>query len=223
MGCLRAPLPVGRTKAHTCQPHALRTPCRAVPRCRRLVSDVADAAQRSPTEEETKAAVVARMSASFLESASPNVELNALQEEEEEDAEDTDEAQPPPVSASVSNSLPIAPRHGASDGRHARSAHAAEPHDDPLASVALSSSVVSASRRHNPPTAMEQQPERIAAKAVAVMRRVHSKLTGRDFAPVADAATSQPLDVVTQVDRLIEAATSKENLCQCYIGWCPFW
>lgn len=201
----------------------VRDPCPFAPLCgRRLVSDVADAAQRSPTEEEAKAAVVARMSASFLESASPNAELKAL-EEEEEDAEESDEGQPQPTSTSVSNSLPIAPRVATSDARRAHAMQALDPHGDPLASVALSSSVVSASRRHNPPTAVEQQPERIAAKAIAVMRRVHSKLTGRDFAPVAETATSQPLDVGTQVDRLIEAATSKENLCQCYIGWCPFW
>ena len=32
-----------------------------------------------------------------------------------------------------------------------------------------------------------------------------------------------PLTVGQQVDKLIAAATSHENLCQCYIGWCPFW
>ena len=26
-----------------------------------------------------------------------------------------------------------------------------------------------------------------------------------------------------QVNRLIKQATSHENLCQSYIGWCPFW
>ena len=26
-----------------------------------------------------------------------------------------------------------------------------------------------------------------------------------------------------QVDRLIEQATSHENLCQMYEGWCPYW
>ena len=29
--------------------------------------------------------------------------------------------------------------------------------------------------------------------------------------------------VATQVELLINEATSLENLCQCYIGWCPFW
>eukprot|EP00501_MAST-03F_sp_TOSAG23-6_P002180 GSMAST32.ASY1.ANO1.2280.1 assembled CDS len=32
-----------------------------------------------------------------------------------------------------------------------------------------------------------------------------------------------PLSVEKQVDKLIKQATSKDNLCQCYIGWCPFW
>ena len=32
-----------------------------------------------------------------------------------------------------------------------------------------------------------------------------------------------PLSVKSQVDRLIEEATSVQNLCQSYVGWCPFW
>ncbi|VDO74595.1 unnamed protein product [Heligmosomoides polygyrus] len=31
------------------------------------------------------------------------------------------------------------------------------------------------------------------------------------------------VDVQEQIDRLVEQATLHENLCQCYIGWCPFW
>ena len=54
-------------------------------------------------------------------------------------------------------------------------------------------------------------------KAVAVVLRVRDKLTGRDFDP------NITLDVNQQVDLLIKQATSHENLCQCYIGWCPFW
>ena len=54
-------------------------------------------------------------------------------------------------------------------------------------------------------------------KAVAVINRVRDKLTGRDFDPAIT------LDVNQQVDLLIKQATSHENLCQCYIGWCPFW
>ncbi|KAG9508887.1 Serine/threonine-protein kinase mTOR, partial [Fragariocoptes setiger] len=55
------------------------------------------------------------------------------------------------------------------------------------------------------------------AKALAVVNRVRDKLTGRDFDPCVT------LDVPKQIDLLIKQATSHENLCQCYIGWCPFW
>ncbi|KAK7093536.1 serine/threonine-protein kinase mTOR-like isoform X2 [Littorina saxatilis] len=54
-------------------------------------------------------------------------------------------------------------------------------------------------------------------KAVNIIQRVRDKLTGRDF------ATEEPVDVTRQVELLIQQATSHENLCQCYIGWCPFW
>lgn len=59
--------------------------------------------------------------------------------------------------------------------------------------------------------------EGLNKKALAVVNRVRDKLTGRDF----DANVT--LDVPSQVDLLIKQATSHENLCQCYIGWCPFW
>ena len=59
--------------------------------------------------------------------------------------------------------------------------------------------------------------EGLNKKALAVIHRVRDKLTGRDF----DAHLT--LDVPEQVDLLIKQATSHENLCQCYIGWCPFW
>lgn len=61
-------------------------------------------------------------------------------------------------------------------------------------------------------------PETLNKKAVAIVNRVRDKLTGRDF-PNQD----EPLDVPKQVDLLIAQATNHENLCQCYIGWCPFW
>lgn len=61
------------------------------------------------------------------------------------------------------------------------------------------------------------KPEALNARAVAVIQRVQNKLTGRDFRP------NQVLDVPLQVQRLIVQATSLENLCQCYIGWCAFW
>lgn len=63
----------------------------------------------------------------------------------------------------------------------------------------------------------QSAPETENSKALAVVKRVREKLTGRDF----DKNVS--LDVPQQVDLLIQQATSHENLCQCYIGWCPFW
>ena len=64
----------------------------------------------------------------------------------------------------------------------------------------------------------EQESRAVNEKAVEVIKRVSNKLKGRDF---ADA--DEPLDVKQQVQRLIDQATLNENLCQCYIGWCPFW
>ncbi|MCJ1306656.1 phosphatidylinositol kinase- protein kinase tor1 [Agyrium rufum] len=55
------------------------------------------------------------------------------------------------------------------------------------------------------------------AQAVKVLERVKEKLTGRDFKPNVE------LGVEEQVARLIAQATSVENLCQHYIGWCSFW
>ena len=54
-------------------------------------------------------------------------------------------------------------------------------------------------------------------KAVAVIQRVQDKLSGRDF------GNADPYDVSEQVDRLICQATSIENLCQLFTGWCSFW
>lgn len=63
----------------------------------------------------------------------------------------------------------------------------------------------------------QSAPESLNKKALTVVNRVRDKLTGRDFDP------NVTLDVPEQVDLLIKQATSHENLCQCYIGWCPFW
>uniref|UniRef100_A0A182JMR8 Serine/threonine-protein kinase TOR n=1 Tax=Anopheles atroparvus TaxID=41427 RepID=A0A182JMR8_ANOAO len=54
-------------------------------------------------------------------------------------------------------------------------------------------------------------------KARAIVDRVKDKLTGKDF------GKPEPVAVNRQIDLLILQATSNENLCQCYIGWCPFW
>ncbi len=60
------------------------------------------------------------------------------------------------------------------------------------------------------------KPEMLNARAVAVIQRVSNKLTGRDFRP------NSTLEVSAQVEKLIHQATAIENLCQLYIGWCPF-
>jgi len=58
--------------------------------------------------------------------------------------------------------------------------------------------------------------EVINKRALRIVKRVRDKLTGCDFG-------SSTVDIPTQVDLLISQATSCENLCQCYIGWCSFW
>ncbi len=63
--------------------------------------------------------------------------------------------------------------------------------------------------------------EALNEKALKVIRRVQDKLAGTDF-PDRDE-NGDPLDVVDQVQRLIVQATSLENLCQLFIGWCAFW
>lgn len=55
--------------------------------------------------------------------------------------------------------------------------------------------------------------ELLNAKALSVIGRVESKLTGKDF------NAAMVLDVSAQVERLIREATSHINLSQCYIGW----
>ncbi|EOD22370.1 hypothetical protein EMIHUDRAFT_430501 [Emiliania huxleyi CCMP1516] len=59
------------------------------------------------------------------------------------------------------------------------------------------------------------EPHALNERAVRVIRRVDNKLTGREF--------GEQLTVAEQVQRLIEQATSNQNLCQCYTGWCPWW
>ena len=67
------------------------------------------------------------------------------------------------------------------------------------------------------PGASSKPQETLNKKALAVVTRVKEKLTGRDF------GNEEPFSVQEQVKLLILQATSHENLCQCYIGWCPFW
>ncbi|GAV78802.1 PI3_PI4_kinase domain-containing protein/FAT domain-containing protein/FATC domain-containing protein/Rapamycin_bind domain-containing protein/DUF3385 domain-containing protein/HEAT_2 domain-containing protein [Cephalotus follicularis] len=80
-------------------------------------------------------------------------------------------------------------------------------------------------------------------RAVVVMARMSNKLTGRDFSSCSSVSTNSnqhavdhstlisgdarevdpALSVKLQVQKLIIQATSHENLCQNYVGWCPFW
>lgn len=67
-------------------------------------------------------------------------------------------------------------------------------------------------------TAMQCTLIRYIYRAIEVIERIQSKLTGRDFSKQTQDST-----VEQQVDMLIQEATSVENLCQIFIGWCPFW
>ena len=78
------------------------------------------------------------------------------------------------------------------------------------------------------------EPEALNKKALDIVQRVRDKLTGRDFNKEVGTVSGmsrllkqfllqESLKVAEQVDLLIVQATSHENLCQCYIGWCPFW
>ena len=65
--------------------------------------------------------------------------------------------------------------------------------------------------------AVAQPAEITNKKARIIVDRVKQKLTGNDF------NTVDPVTVQEQIELLIQQATNNENLCQCYIGWCPFW
>jgi len=71
-------------------------------------------------------------------------------------------------------------------------------------------------RQHLGPEGVHADPELLSSKGRSVISRVYAKLNGTDF-------RREPLDVEAQVERLLQEATSHENLCQCYVGWCPFW
>ena len=90
----------------------------------------------------------------------------------------------------------------------------------PSSQVAVMNSTdasISSGNMNLDPAENSYKPEALNERAVTVIRRVQAKLTGRDF------GTQEPLNIKEQVSRLINQATSHENLCQCYIGWCPFW
>ena len=70
---------------------------------------------------------------------------------------------------------------------------------------------------------IEDANEVLNERAVAVMKRMSDKLTGRDFTGDSLPSGMDSDSVAVQVQRLIASATSHENLCQSYIGWCAFW
>ena len=53
--------------------------------------------------------------------------------------------------------------------------------------------------------------------AQIILNRISEKLNGTDF------NNDKPLSIKEQIDRLINQATSNENLAQSFLGWCPFW
>lgn len=55
-------------------------------------------------------------------------------------------------------------------------------------------------------------------KAVKIVQRIYDKLTGYDIKYI-----DRSLSVSEQIQSLIHSATNAENLCQLYIGWCPYW
>lgn len=61
--------------------------------------------------------------------------------------------------------------------------------------------------------------EALNERAVAVMKRLSDKLTGRD----SGLEDREPDSVPQQVQRLVTQSTSPENLSVMYIGWCAFW
>ena len=83
----------------------------------------------------------------------------------------------------------------------------------------------------------------LGERAIAVVNRIQAKLTGQDFSPSdnigqamgmgvslgralgghASLDESGSLPVEAQIQRLIAAAMSHENLSQNYVGWCPLW
>ncbi|KAJ2885848.1 phosphatidylinositol kinase- protein kinase tor1 [Coemansia asiatica] len=54
-------------------------------------------------------------------------------------------------------------------------------------------------------------------KARAIVKRIHDKLMGTDFDP------NIQLSVADQIEKLIQQATSSENLAVLYVGWVPLW
>ncbi|MFH4978121.1 hypothetical protein AB6A40_004830 [Gnathostoma spinigerum] len=89
---------------------------------------------------------------------------------------------------------------------------------DPLINWRLTEGArdVSVTSKRAPPES-QQKDGQTDTKAEVSLKRIRHKLSGRDFQPNVEYSVPE------QVSRLIDQATLPENLCQCYIGWCPFW
>ena len=71
---------------------------------------------------------------------------------------------------------------------------------------------------YNEFTETEQlESEELNKIAKIVLERIIDKLKGTDFSKM------ETLDFKQQVEKLIKQATNAENLCQSYMGWCPYW
>ncbi|ETO28610.1 phosphatidylinositol kinase Tor2 [Reticulomyxa filosa] len=91
-------------------------------------------------------------------------------------------------------------------------------HKDIVPSESLVSTLPStAQARPNSFVEQFEHDESINQKAVTVLKRLSQKLRGRDFDDGKEYTVNE------QVQRLILDATSHENLCQAYLGWCPLW
>lgn len=64
------------------------------------------------------------------------------------------------------------------------------------------------------------QPEAPRNVSQQVMGKIEQKLSGTEFLV---GTVPGGCSVQDQINKLIEQATFAENLCQAYIGWCPFW
>jgi hypothetical protein len=117
-------------------------------------------------------------------------------------SEDTEESALSPTTFHTSSPPPPPPPHHHHPHPHHRTSSASNLNNNP--------------NHDNSNTTINGQ-QILNQRAVAVINRVSNKLSGRDF------NTEGPISVPEQVERLIQQATSHDNLCQCYIGWCPFW
>ncbi|KAH8916272.1 hypothetical protein BT69DRAFT_1340381 [Atractiella rhizophila] len=102
-------------------------------------------------------------------------------------------------------------------GRRVGSEDVDEPEDSAAQAPAQSRPYTKGRPRVDEANTMDEEAaEQLNARALEVVDRINQKLTGRDFKP------TEALQVSDQVKKLINQATSYENLCVMFGGWCPF-